>query len=184
MSFLVTSKKPTIRQLEAMRHRYEISGSKLIVKNKYHCGPEVGKMVGSFSKRGYLKCRVVRRDFLVHQIVWFLAHDKWPEKHIDHIDGDKLNNNPLNLRQSDSSQNMRAYRKHQGGSSQYKGVCVRKGRGEWQAYINDNGTKIFLGYYPCEHEAAMAYNKKALELGYFPEALNKIGINGTAETKD
>jgi len=140
-----TVKKPTIRQLEAMRHRYEISGSKLIVKNKYPCGPEVGKRAGSPmggdpKRKGYLQLRVLGGVFLVHQIVWFLTRDMWPTEFIKHVDGDRSNNSPENLRQA--------------------------------FFILEGESRVFLGYFSDGHDVMRAYHKRALELGYLPDILS------------
>jgi hypothetical protein len=46
--------------------------------------------------------------------------------------------------------------------------------GKWTAQIQKNKKKIFMGYFENEHEAAIAYNVKAVELfGEFAN-LNKI----------
>jgi hypothetical protein len=52
-------------------------------------------------------------------------------------------------------------------TSIYNGVYYRKDRSKWVARIYDlNGRAISLGHYLTEVEAALAYNKKAEELGY------------------
>lgn len=84
---------------------------------------------------------------------------------IDHIDGDGLNNQRANLRICTRQQNMMNQRKQKRlTSSQYKGVRFDKERGQWRAEIGLPGTKRkFLGRFPREDEAAVAYNVAALE---------------------
>lgn len=82
----------------------------------------------------------------------------------DHIDGDGLNNQRLNLRQSTKSQNNMNTNKGQGYSSKYKGVTWDKARKKWKCGIKINGKQIFIGRFIEEDDAALAYNQKASEL--------------------
>lgn len=61
-------------------------------------------------------------------------------------------------------------------SSQYKGVShtKRKLSKKWIAAIHINGTSKNLGYFKTEEAAALAYNKKALELWGKDAHLNNI----------
>lgn len=83
---------------------------------------------------------------------------------VDHADGNGLNNVRENLRIADKSKNAMNSCKRGGCSSKYKGVYFRKDRNKWQAYINLEGKRTSLGCYDTEIEAAMAYNKSALQL--------------------
>jgi len=49
------------------------------------------------------------------------------------------------------------------GESKYKGVYYHVS-GKWHGIINKKGVNISLGYYNTPEEAALAYNKKSLEL--------------------
>lgn len=84
--------------------------------------------------------------------------------HYDHINGDTMDNRKENLRVATLSQNMMNRKSNKGSSSQYKGVSWYKNGGKWRAYIKLNKKLIALGYYSKEEDAALAYNKKAIEL--------------------
>jgi hypothetical protein len=80
-------------------------------------------------------------------------------EHVDHIDGNGLNNNPENLRIATRTENMRNQKKKSGNrSSQYKGVNFYKRYNKWQSRATVNYKSVSLGYYDTEIEAAIAYD--------------------------
>jgi len=85
-----------------------------------------------------------------------------PEIQGDHADLDGLNNQRHNLRKCTQSQNAANSESRTGSSSQYKGVSVF--RDKWAADIRINNKTIHLGIFSTEHGAAMAYDRKAIEL--------------------
>lgn len=86
-------------------------------------------------------------------------------KEADHVDRNGLNNQRSNLRGSTRQQNMMNKGKQKGEyASRFKGVSYDKRRNTWNARIEINGKKIYLGSYKIDTEAAIAYNNKAKEL--------------------
>lgn len=82
---------------------------------------------------------------------------------IDHIDGNKLNNQKNNLRFCTSKQNKHNSKKISGTKNKYKGVSYVKKLDLYQSRCRINGKDFFLGYYETNISAAYAYNKKASE---------------------
>lgn len=83
--------------------------------------------------------------------------------YVDHIDGNGLNNQRSNLRQSSPCLNGSNRRKTKNCSSNYKGVCWSKKAKKWQAQIRISYKRTYLGYFVNEIDAAIAYDKAALE---------------------
>lgn len=93
---------------------------------------------------------------------------------VDHENGDKLNNSRSNLRVCSGTQNQGNRNLNANNTSGYKGVSFSKARGVWVAKIDISGKTKYLGSSQCRHEAAIMYNKKALEVfGEFAK-INKI----------
>lgn len=92
---------------------------------------------------------------------------------VDHINGNTLDNRKQNLRICTIQQNS-WNKKKQNSLYKYKGVQLRKDRGNWRACITYNNKFISLGSFKTELEAAKAYNTKALELYGEYAKLNKI----------
>ena len=87
----------------------------------------------------------------LHRLVaeTFLAPD--PTRiYVDHIDGDKINNNLSNLRWVTRAENLHNVKTA-------KGYCYRKKLGKWEAQIQVNNKQIFLGLHPTKEEARQAY---------------------------
>jgi hypothetical protein len=84
--------------------------------------------------------------------------------YVDHINGDILDNRRENLRLATHAENIRNIGMKSHNTSGYKGVSWREDKGKWMAKITYNWRQIYLGLYDSKEEAALAYNKKALEL--------------------
>lgn len=87
----------------------------------------------------------------------------------DHKDGNPCNNVISNLRDGTDNVNRRAFRTAT-GSSDFLGVNWDK---KWRAQIGTKGRKISLYYGDDEVEAARAYDRKVIELGWPIERTNK-----------
>jgi len=84
--------------------------------------------------------------------------------HVDHINGDGLDNRRENLRPVTPQQNQANSRKHIAGASRFKGVAWSKPAKKWRAYINVGRKQQHLGLFDEEIAAARAYDAKAVAL--------------------
>jgi len=91
---------------------------------------------------------------------------------VDHINGIRYDNRVCNLRWATYSENSRNSKSNDKSSSKYRGVS--KYRNKWRVTIDLDKKQYHLGYFSCEKEAALAYNKKAKELFGDFISLNKI----------
>lgn len=102
-----------------------------------------------------------RKAIWMHRIVLSVP----PHLETDHKDSNGLNNQRINLRICNHSQNGKHRRKRKAHtSSQYKGVHWDKSRQKWTAQIINNKKHFFLGRFTDEKLAAMAYNMAATNL--------------------
>jgi hypothetical protein len=98
-----------------------------------------------------------KRLFRVHQLVAkeFLGHIiNGMRSVIDHIDGNKKNNNVSNIRITSQRVNSIG---RKNPSSKYKGVSFYKNYNKWCAKIYIDGKENNLGYFLNEEDAAKAY---------------------------
>lgn len=100
-----------------------------------------------------------------------------PSIFVDHWDGNGLNNTRENLREATVQQNNANRRVDcTNTTSQYKGVYLHKGRNRWRAVFKYEGKTYTAGFHACEHQAALAYNAKALEVAGPWAHLNTVRI--------
>jgi hypothetical protein len=82
----------------------------------------------------------------------------------DHKNHKGLDNRKSNLRLCTSSQNARNQQARAGCTSKYKGVCWHKKHKKWQARIACNSSRMHLGSFDNEIDAALAYDRRAIEV--------------------
>lgn len=97
---------------------------------------------------GYYQGGLHGKNFYAHRVVFFLAYGFFPAE-VDHIDGNRGNNHPSNLRAVSRSENQ-----HNRLSS---GATYNTRKGKWQARIRVAGVRKSLGLYNTKQEAHAAY---------------------------
>jgi len=107
----------------------------------------------------YARTRVKEKQFLMHRLICCV--DKIIQ--IDHIDGNGLNNQKANLRQCNNTQNHQNMKRPSRNTSGYKGVSYNSVAKKYEAYINTNGKKHFIGLFNNPLSAAAAYNAASLK---------------------
>lgn len=120
-----------------------------------------GQLAGTINTEGYIVVGHNKVQYRAHRIIWAMHYGVWPDHQIDHIDGNKLNNCISNLRACDYFGNAQNVGKTARPSkSKYKGVDFHRGR--WRARIRPgDGSRLDLGYFATEEEAAAAYAEAA-----------------------
>lgn len=91
---------------------------------------------------------------------------------VDHINRNTLDNRKCNLRFTTKSLNAANCKTHKHNTSGFKGVS--KSGNKWRAYIVLNNKQKHIGCFSTKEEAAVAYNKKAIEFFKDHANLNKV----------
>jgi hypothetical protein len=100
------------------RHEQDFGVERII--NALDYDPETGRMSwktrrtynslqgdeAGYVRGGYRCFKLHGVKFLTHRAAWVLAHGRWPEKQVDHQNGDTLDNRLSNLREVSHTQNM------------------------------------------------------------------------------
>ena len=124
---------------------------------------KVGEVCGCLSGTGHRQIIVDKKTIYAHRLAWFYIYEKWPEKFIDHINGDPDDNRISNLRECTTSQNAANSKSNKlglKGAYFYRGK--KSGKKRWRAKILVNGKRHELGAFTTEQEAHSAYRKAAI----------------------
>ena len=93
--------------------------------------------------------------------------------YVDHVNHNGLDNRKANLRLATHAQSVRNREKFtRPATSRYKGISWHSSTQKWCACIQTNNTKIHLGSFDSEIEAAKTYDKAARKLHGAFAALN------------
>jgi len=105
------------------------------------------------------------KTILMHRVIM----NPFPNQEVDHINGNGLDNQRLNLRICNHAENSRNSKGWNSTDAHpFKGV-FREGN-KWRAIIKFQYKSIYLGRFDIKEDAALAYDKKARELfGEFAE---------------
>lgn len=135
--------------------------------------PSKGKIAGSLNPNGYKYLCLDYKTILHHRIVFMLHHGYMPS-FVDHINGIRDDNRIENLRAATRCQNGANQKIAVDNKSGYKGVSWASSKKRWRANVIVNGKSVFSKYYRTLEEAALAYNKAAIEHHGEFARLNKI----------
>lgn len=133
----------------------------------------VSQFKWSYDPKGYAfrnTQRPNRRIFYLHRAILEAKKGEY----CDHINGDKLDNRRENLRLCTNAQNVQNRRLGKNNTSGFKGVFWDKVASNWYVQITANRKVFCVGRTETKEEAALLYNKKALEFHGEFALLNKV----------
>lgn len=105
-----------------------------------------GIRAGTTDSCGYRKIKLNQKEYKTHRLIYVYHYDLLV-KEIDHIDGNRSNNNITNLRPVTRSQNQFNSRLRKDSSSGIKGVGFNKNSKKWRVRLIVNGEKRSFGEY-------------------------------------
>jgi len=115
----------------------------------------------------YSATKIEGEHWCVHKLIYLYNYGYVPDQ-LDHINGDTSDNRIENLREANSSENMRNRRIFSNNKSGHKGVSWSKCHGKWYVYMNVNNARKHLGYYDdLEIAALLASEVRDLHHGNF-----------------
>lgn len=177
--------------LAAMDDAYDITASQL--REAVHYNPDTGR----FTRRsngtpmehlcgsGYYCLNLFKRSRLAHRMAYYYMTGRLPEK-VDHIDGNRLNNEWKNLREATHAENMWNTGMITTNASGVKGVHWHKKYKKWVAEIRANKKKYYVGSFSNIEDARLAIEARRKELhgGFYNPAGQVNCDNPVANEKE
>lgn len=135
------------------------------LKNKYRYCEKTGqifyrsndKVAGYVDKYGYRQISIMGKRVAAHRVVWCMLHGDWPQKIVDHVNGNRDDNRIDNLRLATARENCHNRLPSRGAKSKYKGVDWHRCVGKWRARIKTETGTLHLGHFETEESAREAY---------------------------
>lgn len=109
-------------------------------------------IVGTINAHGYRVTKINYKGYRVHRLIYLYHHGYLPDI-VDHIDGNKLNNNIENLREVTQTQNQHNRKINKSNTSGIKGVYWHKTKKKWLAGCSHNGKWKNFGPFATKEEA-------------------------------
>lgn len=166
----ISNRKLMVREDGLIIHPAFVSKNGSKIRERHTWGALVSK--GRYLQT-CVKVGKVMHHLSVHRLVAEAFLPTWNASlQVDHINGNKTDNNVKNLRMVTSQQNKIASRIVY-GSVPFRGVSKRRHKkNPFEANIMTHGKPRYLGLFPTAEKAAKAWDRAAIELGFFAEALN------------
>ena len=137
----------------------------VLLRNKSVTSYKAGSVAGTPTRDGHLITGVGKERYLVHRIVYFMAHGVDPVGMlVDHINGDPSDNRPCNLRLATVQQNGRS--RHRNRSDNVSGesnVSWNARWNRWQVSIGVGGKRVQRRFRD-KHEAVACARQLRKEL--------------------
>jgi len=126
-----------------------------------------GAIAGCIRDGGrYRSVSVFGKRYQAHRIAWAIFHGEWPEKFIDHIDGNGLNNQIKNLRDVSHQTNCMNLARSKVNTSGVSGVYWHKKAKKWHAQVSHKGRVHYLGLFEKIDDAKSSVDAKRAEFGF------------------
>ena len=117
-------------------------------------GSIAGSIVGTLPNEGYRVMHFGGTNYPVHRVVWLYHYGTLPEKQIDHLNHNRVDNRIENLRETSHHTNMKNKSLYVTNQSGYPGVAYKDE--VWISRISIDGNKIHLGSFITFEEAVAA----------------------------
>jgi hypothetical protein len=131
--------------------------------NAQWAGSEAFLCIGS---HGYREGCIMQVKELAHRVIWLHQYGAMPQRKIDHINGDRLDNRLSNLRLVTDQENAKNSAIPRTNTSGILGVGWHKQRRKWRAFITVDGRQKSLGLFEIKADAVLARKQAEKRFGF------------------
>jgi hypothetical protein len=117
---------------------------------------------------GYKVGMVFGLVMLAHKVAFAIHHGRYPERQIDHINGDKTDNRALNLRDVSCGENAKNKPIGKRNTSGHMNITWDRVRSQWEVRVKTEKRAVFVGRFRCLNQAVAARNEAHARLNFHP----------------
>ena len=159
------NKPTTLPSQKKLQELFYYKDGYLYWKVRIRTSIDLSKPAGYVAKDGYRAIKIEGKKYKAHRLIWKYHCGKDPKEFIDHIDGNRTNNNMENLRESTNQQN--GYNRGPPKNNKLGIKGVYKHRNKYAARIIINGKNKHLGVFNTIEEARLV--REEAEIKFFKE---------------
>ncbi len=116
-----------------------------------------GEKAGYVGLDGYLLVGMQGKKYRAHRLLWILRNGSIPDgMQIDHVDRNRLNNCPENLRLATPAENCRNRKQQSNNTTGERGVYWHKQLGKWAVRVRRDGKLVNGGIFKTFESAVVA----------------------------
>ncbi|PTT41483.1 HNH endonuclease [Acidovorax sp. HMWF018] len=150
------------RLREVLRYEPESGQMFWLIRAAHRRHP--GEEAGSPSKDGRIRIRIDGQLFYRYRLAWLWMTGKWPDKCVDHINGDHTDDSWKNLRDVPQAINCQNYRKAPKSSSTGLLGAQALPNGRFESSVKTLYKRRYLGSFDNAQDAHEAYIAAKREL--------------------
>ena len=143
-------------------------------KNTLGSRAKAGDVAGTLNGNGYIYIKIRQKLYRAHRLVWLYTHGKFPENHIDHINGLRDDNRIINLRAVTQTENNRNQFIPTNNTSGHIGVGWDTEKNRWKVQI----ARVSYGRFKSKGDAVAKAKKVYKELGFHENHGKRVTANG------
>jgi len=117
---------------------------------------------------GYFRGSIMGVDIRAHRAAWALHFGDWPKNHIDHLNGNRVDNRIVNLKDVTISENNINRKIPSNNKSNFIGVWFDAQRGKWVAELSINKERILYKRFSSKDEAITTRKEAEAKYGFHP----------------
>lgn len=122
-----------------------------------------GNIAGSVAKDRYTNIQINKKIYKAHRLAWLYVYGSFPNKCIDHINGNRSDNKISNLREANHSQNGMNKKMQSNNTSGVRGVYWNRNVKKWHAEVRLKGKRIYLGLFDSLELAELVVSETRLK---------------------
>lgn len=134
--------------------------------NSAKIGERFGCVQRSNKFPDYYRGKIESKGYLLHRLAFLYMTGSFPEKIVDHVDGNGLNNAWSNLREVDDTGSARNRKVRNTNKSGCSGVYFNTFKQKWVADICEKSKKVYLGEFVDLDDAIRARKEAETTYGY------------------